>query len=380
MTVSKCYLAVVDLLICLMLICSLNKPTNQHIGKSNHAQNERAVAIKHTDRQGRVVTLAGTLTLPKGKAPKGGWPAMVMITGSGSQNRDEELMGHKPFKVIADYMASNGIATLRCDDRGVGGSSGAFDDITPYDLVADIEAQWRWLTKIKNINPDKIGLIGHSEGGMLAPMAAVENPRVAFVVMLAGPALPMQATLLEQNKRIFALRGVEDSLINRRLDFMVEAFASAGSMAKADTTNLVDRLNRHYRALKDSIAAGLSKEQKQKVGLTTKECYGWAVTMASPYMRAQMGIRPGEYLERLSCPLFALNGELDCQVDAKSNLEAVRQACKEKKSPCHVWLCTGMNHLFQYCQTGAIMEYAHLGQSPADDVLESIKDWILGLW
>lgn len=341
-----------------------------------YAQREEAVAIRHQDAQGRGVALAGTLTLPDGKAPRGGWPAMVLITGSGPQNRDEELVGHKPFKVIADYMALRGVATLRCDDRGVGESDGAFADVVPQDLVDDILAQWDWLSNNKKINRKKIGLLGHSEGGLLAPMAAVKNPKVAFVVMMAGPGLPMRQTLLDQNMKIFQLNGVTDTLVERRLAFMRHAFDAADSIAQADTAQLVKRMNLHFRKLKDSQTQGLTKEQKQSIGLTTAECYGWALTMAQPYMLEMMRIDPRDYLTQLTCPLLALNGDLDCQVDAQSNLLAVQKAREGKPYDWGVHLCTGMNHLFQQCQTGAVSEYEALGQAPSNEVLQYIAEWL----
>lgn len=341
-----------------------------------YAQREEVVVIRHQDAQGRGVALAGTLTVPDGKAPRGGWPAMVLITGSGPQNRDEELVGHKPFKVIAEYMAHQGVATLRCDDRGVGGSDGAFADVVPQDLVDDILAQWDWLSNNKKINRKKIGLLGHSEGGLLAPMAAVKTPKVAFVVMMAGPGLPMRQTLLGQNMKIFQLNGVTDTLVERRLAFMRQAFDAADSIAQADTAQLVKRMNLHFRKLKDSQTQGLTKEQKQSIGLTTAECYGWALTMAQPYMLEMMRIDPRDYLTQLTCPLLALNGDLDCQVDAQSNLLAVQKAREGKPYDWGVHLCTGMNHLFQQCQTGAVSEYEALGQAPSNEVLQYIAEWL----
>lgn len=343
-----------------------------------HAQHEQEVVIQHKDAKGRQVVLAGTLTKPDGKAPRGGWPAMVLITGSGSQNRNEELLGHQPFKVMADYMARNGIATLRCDDRGVGGSGGVFADVTPWDLVADIHTQWQWLASVKGISAKQVGLLGHSEGGLLATLSAAQNGKVAFVVTMAGPALPMIETLIDQNQQLFALRGLPDTLVQRRVDFVRQALAVCCNMGGSDTTQLVKRLNRELRQLKDTIAQGLTKAEKQSIGLTTAECYGWAQTMATPYMLTMLHINPADYLAQMRCPMFALCGELDCQVGAAQNLDAVRQALEGRGISWSTLLCTGMNHLFQHCQTGTVEEYATLGQSPADEVLKAIAGWIQG--
>lgn len=341
------------------------------------ARKEKDVVVRHKDAQGREIALAGTLTMPEGKAPKGGWPAMVLITGSGAQNRDEEVFGHRPFEVIAGYMAEHGVATLRCDDRGVGGSTGAFDDVTPYDLAADVEAQWQWLAKAKGVNAEKVGLLGHSEGGVLAPMVAARNGGVAFVVMLAGPGVDMRQTLLDQNQRIFALKGVDDTLIARRLDFMRDAFDATDSIAKADTAQLVKRLTMHFRTLKDLHTQGLAREQKQSIGLTNSECYGWGLTMASAFMRTMLGINVEGNLAEVRCPLLAMYGERDCQVGAAVSGAAVRKVAEAAAgSVLEVRVCGEMNHLFQKCATGAADEYAGLGQSPCDEALATIWEWL----
>lgn len=348
------------------------------ISCSAFAQNgkEHEATIKRIDGAGRPIVLSGTLTLPSGKAPKGGWPAMVLITGSGPQDRNEELFGHQPFKVIADYMAKNGIATLRCDDRGVGGSGGAFADVTPWDLVADIQTQWQWLASAKGINAKQVGLLGHSEGGLLAAISAAQNEKVAFVVTMAGPALTMGQVLMDQNKQLFLLKGLPDTLVMRRVEFVRQALAVIDSVASSDTTQLAKRLNKELRKLKDSLAHGLNKEERQSIGLTTADCFGWAQTMSSPFMLAMIKINPMDYLARMGCPIYALCGEKDCQVDAKKNLHAVRQAVEERGIDWATQYCTDKNHLFQQCQTGAVEEYATLGQAPDDKVIAQILYWI----
>lgn len=355
-------------IVCLLAFCLALLPS--------YAQREKDLVFKRLDDKGREITLAGTLTLPQGKAPKGGWPAVVLVTGSGAQNRDEEVLGHKPFQVIASYLAEHGIASLRCDDRGVGGSGGAFADVTPSDLTADIQAQWEWLAAAKGINAKQIGLLGHSEGGLLAAIAAAQNDKVAFVVMMAGPALPMGQVLIDQNRQVFHLRGLPDTLVSRRVEFVRQAFTVIDSIASADTAQLVKRLNTGLRQLKDSVAQGLTREEKQSIGLTTAECYSWALTMSSPFMLAMLKINPMDYLAQVRCPVYALCGEKDCQVDAKKNLQAVRQALEGRDVVWSTHYCTDMNHLFQHCQTGGVEEYSQLGQSPADEVLKALAEWL----
>lgn len=343
---------------------------------------EKDVSLRHKDAQGREVVLAGTLTTPEGRAPRGGWPAMVLITGSGSQNRDEELLGHKPFEVIAHYMAQQGVATLRCDDRGVGGSTGVYDDVTPFDFAADIEAEWQYLAHARHINSQKTGLLGHSEGGTLALMEAAENREVAFVVLLAGPGLTMRQSLLEQNMAIFLQRGVADSLVSRRLACMRDLFAATDSVVAyraahpEDSTDHVKQFNLAFRPIFKRHNAGLTKEQSRLVGLTTQECYGWALTMASPYMQVMLSLDPADYIARLGCPLCAFNGAKDCQVSAGTNLARIEEACEKHGLACRTATFMQMNHLFQKCETGAVEEYESLGQSPDNKVLESLSAWL----
>lgn len=343
---------------------------------------EKDVSLRHKDAQGREVVLAGTLTTPEGRAPRGGWPAMVLITGSGSQNRDEELLGHKPFEVIAHYMARHGVATLRCDDRGVGGSTGVYDDVSPFDLAADIEAEWKYLAHARRINAQKVGLLGHSEGGTLALIEAAENKDVAFVVMLAGPALTMRQTLLEQNRDIFLQRGVADSLVSRRLACMRDLFAATDSVVAYraahpdDSIDRVKQLNLAFRPIFKRYNADLTKEQKQLIGLTTQECYGWALTMASPYMQVMLNLDPADYIARLGCSLCAFNGAKDCQVSAATNLARIEEVCEQHDITCCTTTFMQMNHLFQKCETGAVEEYQSLGQSPDNLVLEALSAWI----
>lgn len=343
---------------------------------------EKEVTLQFKDAQGRKVTLAGTFTTPAGKAPKGGWPAVVFVTGSGPENRDEEVFGFKPFQVIAHRLAQDGVASLRCDDRGVGGSTGVFDDVTPYDLAADVSRQWTWLRGRRHINANKVGLIGHSEGGLLALMAAADQPKVACVLMLAGPGNTMRKTLMDQNQAIFSLRGVPDSLVARRLAFMQDVFHAVDSIGAlraahpADSIPLVKEFNLTFRQLVKHHNADLTKEQKQLVGLTGPECYSWAMIMAQPYMMSILNLDPADYIVRLHCRLGAYNGSLDCQVDADSNLNRIKLVCKENGIPFVVNFIKQHNHLFQKCETGAVEEYERLGQAPSEQVLEYISHFI----
>ena len=342
---------------------------------------EREVTFSRTDARGREVRFAGTLSVPGGEAGRA-YPAMVLITGSGAQNRDEELMGHKPFKVIADYFAARGYVVLRCDDRGVGGTTGAFDDVTTLDLADDVEAMYQYLGQQPCVNSQHIGLVGHSEGGLIAPIVASRRPRVAFVVLLAGPGMNGAQTLLAQNEDIFRQRGLPDTLVSRRLAFMTDVFDSMDSLLlqrrfhPEDTTDMVKYLNRAFKPIQQRHGAGLTKEQKQLTGLTNAECYGWAVAMASPWMQTFCTLEPADYLSQLCCPVLALGGARDLQVRASDNLAAIEAVCRHANVDVTTRIFPGMNHLFQLCETGAVEEYATLGQSPDPSVLKAIYHWL----
>lgn len=327
--------------------------------------------------------LAGTLTIPMGV--KGKVPAVILITGSGAQNRDEELMGHKPFKVIAEYLSARGYAVLRCDDRGVGGSTGDMAHATTLDFAQDVEHQLLYLLSPRSglgidIDPGRVFLFGHSEGAAVAAIVAAErsltlNP-VAGVAMLGGAAVDGKTLLLQQNEEIFRLKGLEDSLIDRRLACMRELFTVCDTLYLGEGADTVKALNMAFRPLFRKHAEGLTKEQKQKAGLTTPECYGWAVTVATPWMRTFLSLDPAKYIARMRCPLLAIGGEKDCQVPAATNLSALERVCNENNVPCRMVRLKGVNHLGQVCVTGSVDEYATLGQAPDDKVLEVLVQWL----
>lgn len=343
---------------------------------------EREVTIPvagHTG--GDSMVLAGTLTLPAGVGGK--VPVVILITGSGAQNRDEELMGHKPFKVIAEYLSARGYAVLRCDDRGVGGSTDDMAHATAFDFAADVERQVEYLQSSAQglgIDPMRIVLFGHSEGATVAAMTAAarrDTPQpIAGVAMLGGAGVDGKTVLLQQNGVLFSQRGVADSLVARRLACMGDLFTVADTIVLAAGIDTVKTLNLAFRPLFKKHSAGLTKEQKQAVGLTNTECYGWALTMATPWMRTFLTLNPAHYIAQLRCPLLAMGGEMDCQVLPGVNLPVIARVCKENGVQCQTMLMKGLNHLGQQCETGAVEEYSSLRQAPDDRVLDALVQWL----
>lgn len=354
------------------------------LGFGMHAQSftEKEVSLTIVKEPARdTIQLAGTLTMPTKVRKK--VPAVILITGSGAQNRDEELMGHRPFKVIADYLSARGYAVLRCDDRGVGGSTGDMAHATTLDFASDVEHQLMYLQSPQsnlNIDPKRIFLFGHSEGATVAAIVAAQNSltlnSVAGVAMLGGAGVDGKTALLQQNKAIFRLRGVADSLIERRLACMRELFNVCDTLFLGKDADTVKTLNQAFRPLFKKHSEGLTKEQKQQIGLTSGECYGWALTAATPWMRTFLTLNPADYIAQMRCPLLALGGEMDCQVPTEENFEAIADVCQRNNIPFDVTLLVGINHLGQMCETGSVDEYATLGQAPDDMVLEALVNWL----
>lgn len=309
---------------------------------------EEVTFINSSDKN----TLAGTLSEPNNFNKK--HPILIMITGSGKQNRDEELFGHKPFAVIADDFAKKGIATLRLDDRGIGGSSKGTPDETSFNYATDINAAVLFLKVKGYVN---IGLIGHSEGGMIAPIVASTNKDVKFLVLMAGPGQPINELLVQQIYLGGKLAGISEeelqksNQINRiKFDFIKNY---KGTTFDADFDNLI----------KTSGEVLAEAEKKQ---------------MKNAWFRYFIAFNPDEYISKVKIPVLAINGSLDFQVPAKENLEAIKKSLtKAKNKDFETYEFQGMNHLFQECTTGAINEYAEIEQTISPKVLNKISSWII---
>jgi pimeloyl-ACP methyl ester carboxylesterase len=302
------------------------------------------------------VTLAATLTLPPGKGP---FPAVVLITGSGPQDRDESLLGHKPFLVLADYLTRHGIAVLRADDRGTAKSTGNFATATTADFAPDTEAGIAYLKTRPEINHHKTGLIGHSEGGIIAPMIAARNPDVAFIVMMAGSGVPGDEILVAQVQAI--------------------AEASGQSHEKAVKQGAKEReILTLIETEKDPAA--LEKELKEKLAGEAPESQIAAQikTLTSPWFRYFIAYDPAIALRKVTCPVLALNGEKDTQVPPQQNLPAIRKAMEQAGNK-HFEAdeLPGLNHLFQTAKTGSPNEYLQIEETISPVVLDKISTWIL---
>ncbi len=298
------------------------------------------------------ILLSGSLSLPEGRGP---FPALVLVTGSGAQNRDEELSGHKPFLVIADYLARRGIASLRYDDRGVGASQGEFASATTLDFAGDAEAAVACLASRPDIDAARIGLVGHSEGAIVAAIAASRDPSLSFIVLLAGPGVRGDELLLMQNAALARASGSDGSFIEKANRINAALYAVAGR-----TGDLAVLREEIISILKPGPQAELIADQ-----------------LLSPWFRTFLSLDPAVYLAKTTIPVLAMNGSRDLQVPAAENLSAIGRAL-ESAGNRHFTLMElgGLNHLFQHAGTGLPEEYDRIAETFAPEALSAMGDWI----
>lgn len=300
------------------------------------------------------VRLAGTLTLPQGKGP---FPAAVLLNGSGSQDRDESFMGHKAFMLLADALTRRGVAVLRTDDRGFGKSTGDFNAATGADFVTDAQAALAYLRGRREIDGKQIGLIGHSEGGIIAPLVAVADPQTAFVVLLGAPGVPSRELLAAQREAVGRTAGLPPEAIAQNeatWSRLEQALASAPDLAQGQAD-----------AAKVLIDTGMPADT---ANATVRQ-------IASPWYKWFIAYDPRPTLAKLQVPVLAMNGEKDVQVLARQNLPAIREALKANPDATVVEL-PGLNHLFQTAPTGAPVEYARIEETMAPAALNTLADWV----
>ncbi|MEN9487138.1 MAG: hypothetical protein RIR56_826 [Bacteroidota bacterium] len=314
---------------------------------------EEVTFVNPTDKN----TLAGTISIPKNF--KNSDKILVMITGSGKQNRDEELFSHKPFAVIADDFAKKGIATLRIDDRGIGGSTKGKDDDTSANFATDIAAAVDFLAKKGYKN---IGLIGHSEGGMIAPMVATTNKNIKFMVLMAGPGTQLDELLMKQNELGGKLAGISEK-----------------DLAEAKISN-----QKIYHFIKNYTGKNYEEDLKNfmtenfKGKMNDAEINQTVNQIKKNWFRYFIKFNPDQYLSRIKIPVLALNGSKDFQVPAKDNLAAIKKSLtKAGNKNFETVELEGLNHLFQECKTGAFSEYADIEQTISPKALEKMSAWIL---
>jgi len=315
------------------------------------------------DGEGAGHTLAGTVTLPDAaNFGDGPYPAVVFITGSGAQDRDETLFDHKPFAVIADHLAKRGIASLRCDDRGVFGSTGNPQTPNTLHFADDVRAQVAFLAARDDV--DEIGLVGHSEGGLIAPIVAADSGDVDFLVLLAGTGVPGKEILIEQTAALLAAGGLPPAMIENAKGIQTELLESYAAGAEVEV-------------LRELTAELIRAQSIVPVDDETMESLlGAALApFESNWMRTFVTLDPREYLRRTTQPVLVLNGSKDLQVLVDQNIPEIKEALADNPDVT-VTVFEDLNHLFQRAETGAIYEYATIQTTIEPEVLETIADWI----
>ena len=309
---------------------------------------------------------AGTMTLPEGKGP---FPAVILVSGSSAQNRDEEILGHKPFLLIADYLTRNGIAVLRYDDRGFGESTGDRSLATMEDYMEDALSAFGYLSMRPEIDRKNIGIIGHSEGGTVSFMAAARNKDIAFIVSLAGMAVRGDTLLAMQNYDILIASGMSKEIASAYRSGLEDVYAVINTRSHSDIVNNTAEIEEALFKEKRDI---LPEQLTQNLSALLQSF------SATPYWRFFLGTNLHNDIKSVTCPVFALNGSKDIQVDAEMNLAAVKKHLSSAGNTNFVVRkYEGLNHLFQHCDTGMVGEYEMIEETMSPEVLEDIKNWIL---
>jgi pimeloyl-ACP methyl ester carboxylesterase len=342
----------------------LNRPQEPH---PPYPYQELMVSFENVEQQ---FSLGGTLTIPEGEGP---FPAVVLVSGSGSQNRDEELFGHKPFKVIADFLTRNGVVVLRYDDRGVGSSGGTSAGSTSAVIATDARAAIEYLFQRGEVDPTKVGVIGHSEGGMIGMMLASEYEDIAFLITLAGPGVEGKKILLDQSEYISRLSGLQEPVIEDNRIVMNRVYDLMGSNETYEGwAGEVERFIGDYYRRK-----GMDQFSEEDIEQISNRVLSSIPEPAYAWMRYFVLFDPADYLGNIRSPVLALNGEKDCQVLAEENTSAIREgvlASGNKNVSARI--IPDLNHLFQPCETGLPTEYGEIEITFDQPTLESMAKWI----
>ena len=301
-------------------------------------------------------TLVGTLTVPDGEGP---FPAMVLVSGSGQQNRDEELMNHRPFWVIADYCARHGIAVLRYDDRGMGGSTGALENATSLDFSYDAEAAFDFLRKQNHIDASCVGILGHSEGGIINFMVSARRPEVAFLVSLAGTSVNGMEVLKAQQAAILSASGMSEELIQFSTNTNAQLFDIVYTSASREEADSLLRLKMQSWGYNEELTEQTLSQ----------------ITM--PWMYYFIKYDPTEAIVKTNCPALLLNGSKDLQVLASQNLPGYERIIKEHgKTNLILRELPDLNHLFQHCEKGIPDEYVTIDETISPEVLGIVVEFV----
>ena len=319
------------------------------------------------------IRLEGTLTLPPNATDSSKVPAILLISGSGPQDRNSEIFGHQPFAVIADHFSRRGFAVFRYDDRGTGKSEGQFAGSTTHDLAQDADACLQYLSQDPRINKEQLVVMGHSEGGLIGFMLGAKwGKKIGAVVSLAGPALPIKELMLQQNYDLGKQAGIAEETLQTQRNFLISCYARAVKKDRKSEDKFVADMLNIWRALPQK-----ERLQLAEIGLVETGVEQLGKALYAPWFRSFLRIDPKKYLKRIRCPLLALNGGEDIQVAGPENLERISQLLLQKeKYPTAVVLLPRLNHLFQHCESCTIADYQLLEETFAPEVLKAMQEWL----
>lgn len=318
------------------------------------------------------IQFGATLTIPPGKGP---FPAAVMVTGSGPQNRDEEMVGHKPFAVIADALTKKGMIVLRVDDRGVGTSTGKFSEATSADFADDVNTSLNYLLSRPEVDKRKLGLIGHSEGGMIVPMVATQRKDINFIILLAAPGILLSELMVEQNAAVLSSTGIHEPAVNAYKPFFRDLIKTV--LNTPDTAQARQEARTAFEKWKASTTNDIvnelgfksDKERDIFINSIVNEFNG-------KWFRYFLAFDPAPYLQKLNCKVLALNGSRDIQVIAASNLAGIRKALQKSPSKSYeIKELPGLNHLFQTCNKCTVQEYGEIEETFSPAALQAMTAW-----
>jgi len=320
------------------------------------------------------IQYGATITIPKGKGP---FPALVLITGSGLQNRDEEIAGHKPFAVIADYLTKKGYVVLRVDDRSMGQSTGDVKNATTADFAKDVNVSMDYLKSREEVNKKKLGMLGHSEGGMIAPILASQRKDIDFIVLMAGPGEKITKLMQAQTAAIMESKGMGKEAIEQYTNLYGNLMQV--DLTAKDKTELMEKMTKAVDEWKGKNTAelvaqttGIYDEQSEK-GFVDE----FAAGISGVWFKYFLSCDPGPYLRKLSCKVLAINGSKDIQVVSAPNLAGIKASLAKSKSKIYeVKELPGLNHLFQTCTKCTVEEYGELEETMSPLALQTIGDWL----
>ena len=319
------------------------------------------------------ISYGATITIPNGKGP---FPAVMLLTGSGQQNRDEEIGGHKPFAVIADHLTKNGFVVLRADDRGMGKTTGDVVTATSYDFAQDASRGFDYLLNRKEVNKKKIGFIGHSEGGMIAQLLGAERSDINFIVSLAGPGSKITQLMNEQNRAIFEKAGLSKEYIDQYAilyDSMLQIIIQHDKYSFDSV--LSQTLTKWIESTLSNVVlftTGIKDENSKKEFISSSSALA-----NNDWFRYFIRYNPEEQIKHFKGHYLALNGDKDIQVLSKSNLQALEAALKNGKAKSYeIHELKGLNHLFQECIKCTTYEYVELDQTISPTVLDLMTSWL----